>query len=133
MGEANNNSGVAQNRVAWRRRLKRFEKHLPLMKKLLSRTDSNSGFNDLSTAEINFICECIHNTIYADIGLTKKQEKSLKKKLTPAREDFFFLSNKKNPIKKKRVLMQQNGAGIGMILATVAPLIVSLIASAASK
>lgn len=77
---------------------------------------------------IESICECVFNTIYTDLKLSNPKRNSIKQtfKNKKGLRNLRIITNKeKDYLKKKRALIQE-GSGIGLLLATVAPLLAQL-------
>lgn len=87
--------------------------------------------NHLNDQAIDVLCECIYNSIYTDLNISKSKKKRIKKFFTnkKALHNLKLITNKTTPIIKKRKALNQEGKGIGAILGIVAPLISSLISS----
>lgn len=77
---------------------------------------------------VESVCECVFNTIYTDLRLSKKKRNHIKKLFgdKKALRNLKVITTKNKNSDKKRKALIQEGRGIGLILATVAPLLASL-------
>lgn len=77
---------------------------------------------------IESICECVFNTIYTNLGLKNGVRLKIKKifESPKSKRNLKIITNKKSDTNLKRIALSQEGQGIGLILATVAPLLASL-------
>jgi hypothetical protein len=103
--------------------------HIQLLK-LINKSklpDREIILNHLNDRGIHFICEIIHNIINNKLPLTKKQEIQIRKKLINKKKCYRYLSKKKNNLAKKRKIINQNGAGIGLLLSTALPFAIQLL------
>lgn len=77
---------------------------------------------------VESICECVFNTIYTNMRLSGRKRNNIKTifKEKKARRNLGIITNKSKNSERKRKALIQEGKGIGLILATVAPLLASL-------
>ncbi len=77
---------------------------------------------------IDSVCELVFNTIYTDMNLKNRRKLKVRNVLNDiqSRKNLKIITNKKKNIAKKKKALIQEGKGIGLLLATVAPLIASL-------
>lgn len=77
---------------------------------------------------IESICECVYNTIYTNLGIPNKPRSKIRKMFGTAKSkrNLKIITNKSIDSERKRKALGQEGEGIGLILATVAPLLASL-------
>ncbi len=77
---------------------------------------------------VESVCECVFNTIYTDMRLSGRKRNNIKTvfKDRKARRNLHIITTKLKPSDKKKRALIQEGRGIGLILATVAPLLASL-------
>lgn len=77
---------------------------------------------------VESICECVFNTIYTDLKLSNPKRKSIKNTFSnkKKRRNLNIITNRDIDFKKKKRALLQEGQGIGLILATVAPLLAQL-------
>jgi hypothetical protein len=109
--------------------------HIGLLK-LLNKSKSPNReiiLNHLDDRGVHFICEIIHNIIHSKLRLSKKREKNLREKLINNKKSFRYLSKKANNINKKRKLIKQNGAGIGLLLSAALPFAIQLLTPLLSR
>lgn len=81
----------------------------------------------LSDTAINYLCEAIYNTVKTDIGLTKAQKKKLRGELSCCKSKIGNLCSGKVSVKSRRKILSQKGGFLGALLATVLPIVTSLI------
>lgn len=94
----------------------------------LSPEDRCRLIEHLNNDAINLLCESIRNVVNVDVGLPKKKQKYLKRKLSEkSKGNILSIANKKTSLAKRRKLLEQEGGSIGLILAAAIPLISSLI------
>lgn len=91
-----------------------------VLKEVIQHLDDNS---------VDSLCECVYNVIYSDMSMSQKTKKMLRKKLkkTCSVQNLKNISSKKVSVSKRRQALSQEGAGIGLILATVVPWLANLI------
>lgn len=108
---------------------KHWKKILPALKAIASLSDANriALLSELAGDDpiIRSICACVHSVV-----LTNLDEKDLfKKKLANHKKDLRSLSNPSISSNHRRKLMKQNGGSpIGLILSVAIPLLTELIA-----
>lgn len=83
----------------------------------------------LDDNSVDAICECVYNVVHSDLKLSPKAKQTLKKKLKNgcSKKNLYIIMKKKNALSKRRKALSQEGSGIGLILATVAPLLANLL------
>ena len=116
--------------------IKKFEKHLPLLKLLIKKRPSQkclmSLIHSLDDKSIKFICECIYNAISLKnmSRLNTKQKSTLLKKLLPYKRIIKQLCKKTRKYSLRKNLIAQKGYGfIFPILSAIVPLVSSLLAN----
>lgn len=108
-----------------------YTKHKACLYRALSKVpcdDLASVFKRMDKSGLDAICEFIFNTIYNDLKLSKSKRNKIKTifKEKRSRRNLNIITDKNKDIEKKRKALIQEGRGIGLILATVAPLLASL-------
>lgn len=105
---------------------KQYLKLLQTLKKMKV-VDRENIIPYLKEDAIHFICECFHNVLYTDLKLKnkKKLSKNLKSKCSIHRLKTISSSNRPLPTKLKA--LQQEGAGLGLILSAAIPFLMNLI------
>lgn len=75
-----------------------------------------------SNDEIHAICGATKNIVDGNIEIPRRKKAYLKRKLKPHQCKIRYLSNPRNSVKKKRILLEkeQFGAGVFTALASVA-------------
>jgi len=104
--------------------------------KIINKSNANNRdilLKHLSNDAINFLCEIIFNIINLKVPLSKKTINSLRIGLNKNKSCFRTLSKKDLNIRKRRILIRQNGNGIGLILSAAIPIITQLIKGVLSK
>ena len=83
---------------------------------------------------VESVCECVFNTIYTDLKLSNRNRNKIRNtfKNNKSLRNLKVITDKSKNIQKKRKALLQEGKGIGLILATVAPLLASLFSKAIS-
>jgi len=83
----------------------------------------------LSDNSIDDVCECVYNVIKTDLKLPAKSKNKLKRKLlqTCSKKNLSVITSKNVPVSKRKKALSQEGAGIGLILGTVVPLLAQLL------
>jgi hypothetical protein len=76
---------------------------------------------------IESICECVFNTIYTDLELSRPKQNVLRRAFSKKKKSVSILADKNNNFFKKKKAVVQVGSGIGVLLATVAPLLLQLL------
>ncbi len=96
--------------------------------KKLSNNELSHIIKHIDSAGIEHISECVFNTIYTDLKLSKRKKQKIKAKFNneTSRKNIGIITNKRNNIIKKRAALLQEGEGLGLILSAIAPLITSL-------
>jgi hypothetical protein len=100
--------------------------------KALSKTKHNilgDVLEHLSDTSTDDLCECVYNVIKTDLGLPAKTRKKLRQKLLQkcSKKNLDIITSKKIPVSKRKKALSQEGAGIGLILGTVVPLLAQLL------
>jgi hypothetical protein len=104
----------------------------------LSRLNTNELSHIIKHIDSNGIeslCECVFNTIYTDLKLSKRNKNKIKKNFIEKKSlrNLKTITDKSKDISKKRKALLQEGKGIGLILSSVVPILASLISKAVSK
>ncbi|MGL6007010.1 MAG: hypothetical protein ACRCZ7_19725 [Aeromonas sobria] len=83
----------------------------------------------LDDNSIDAICECVYNVVHSDLKLSPTAKRKLKRKLQNncTKKNLHIIMKKKNSLSKRRKALSQEGSGIGLILATVVPLLAKLL------
>ena len=112
-------------------------KLIPLLKTLskMNKNDLIHSINCLNDDTIDGICECVYNVIFTDLNLTQRKKTTLKKHLKKSCciKKIKQITNKTNPVFKRRELLKQQGSGLPMLLMTAVPFLIDLVKSAFSK
>jgi hypothetical protein len=108
---------------------KKVKKYFELIKLLETSNPKKKEviLNHLDNNSIHFICELVHNVIHNNFQLNNKKINKLKTVLKPMKNCCRYLSKKSGKIERKRKLMVQHGKGLGLILSTAIPILLSLI------
>jgi hypothetical protein len=104
------------------------KQHLSVLKvlKKLKPKEREEIIPYLNAEGLEFLCECFHNVLFEDIGV--KNKSTLKKKLKSQCDvhRLKYIANAKKPLKAKVKALQQEGAGIGLILSAAIPFLMNL-------
>lgn len=105
--------------------------------KALSRLSNDNLTHVLKHIDANGVeslCECVFNTIYTDLKLSNRNRQKIKKVLNnkKSRRNLNIITDRSKNVLKKRKALLQEGQGIGLILASVAPLLASLFSKSIS-
>ena len=86
-----------------------------------------SILKELPNSGVNSVCECLFNALYSK-NLDKRSLDKLKKLSSSTKENIraLALAPKNRGFKQKRILLAQSGSGIGTVIASVLPLLLSL-------
>lgn len=83
----------------------------------------------LNDSSINQIGHLVFNSLWTDLGIPAKKAKNLAGRLKAHRRDLEFISNPENSINDRRKKVQkQSASGLGILLASVVPALISLLA-----
>jgi hypothetical protein len=109
--------------------LKERKKFLALLKimKKLKPDERSSLIPYLKSDCIEFLCECVHNVLYTDIGLKNKNKikKGIKSNCSVHRLKTIASKTKSSEAKIKA--LKQEGKGLGLILSAALPFLINLI------
>jgi len=81
----------------------------------------------LKNDAVEFLCECVHNVLYTDIGLKNKNKIKKKIKSSCSVHRLKTIANKSKPFDAKVKALGQEGKGIGLILSLALPFLANLI------
>ena len=112
--------------------ISRIKKLLTLFKFIVSQRSQNktTALSFLDEKSINDISESIYNILYNEklnLNLSKPRKAKLKKIIKPNLRIFEDISQRKVPIKRRHTKIVQQGSGIGTILLTLIPVLISLL------
>lgn len=110
-----------------KRKAVQFYNLLKVLQKLNGR-DFNILSQYLDEGAYQILTECIHNSICSQSIDVKLREK-LKNALWSKKAKVRYLADKSKPFKKKRKIMPQIGGNIGLIIASVLPMIYNFLKS----
>lgn len=107
-----------------REKIKLYESLVKLKPELLGNIVQHLDENS-----VDAICECVYNVVHSDLKLSKAAKRKLKRKLQKncTKKNLQIIMRKKNSLSKRRKALSQEGSGIGLILATVVPLLANLL------
>lgn len=104
---------------------------LDLIKSLskLKEKDVQCLLSHISDDAIDCLCECVFNVLNTDLKLSSKKKNSLKKliKTNCSTHRLKQISNKKNPISKRRRALKMEGKGLPFLLSAAIPFLTNLI------
>lgn len=122
--------------MARKKRLSAKKCHYVFLKTLnrLKPDERRDLMDRLTDKTVNDLSEVIFNGLKTDVGFSKTQKQNLKRKLNPFKRQLRIISNSDISLNTRRkVLKNQSGAGIGVIISALLPVISSLIANKLSK
>ena len=83
----------------------------------------------LNESSINKIGHLVFNSIFTDLKLSSKRKNHLAQHLKPHKKDLFYIANANHPVESRRKrVKKQSASGLGILLASVVPALVSLLA-----
>ncbi len=104
---------------------KKYLKLIQVLKKLRAEERSHI-IPYLKTDVVEFICECVHNVLYTDIGIKNKSQIRKKLKSQCSVHRLKTIASKSKPFEAKVNALKQEGAGIGLILSAAIPFLMNL-------
>lgn len=108
--------------------LKDRKKYLNLIKiiKKLKPEERSQIILYLKDEAVDFLCECVHNVLYTDIGIKNKNclKKNLKSQCSINRLKTIASKSKSTDAKLKA--LSQEGKGLGLILSAAIPFLINL-------
>ena len=107
-----------------------LRRYLPVLQQISKTKNSNriqNILNELPNSGIRSLCECMYNVLYSK-QISKKHLRQLKKldPLQKQRVRALALAPVNKNFKEKRFLLRQAGGGLGSIIASVLPILISL-------
>ena len=94
-------------------------------------------YENLKEETRNLLSEIIFNVLHntSSLNLSSSHAKRLRKIILPHKKEFEFLAKRNGSnLKKMRILKKQIGGGaISLLVSTLAPIIISLLASSGKK
>ena len=108
--------------------IKEKKKYLNLIKvlKKLKSEERSHIVPYLKPDVVEFLCECVHNVLYTDIGIKNKSKIKKKLKSQCSVHRLKIIANKTKPFEAKVNALKQEGAGIGLILSAALPFLMNL-------
>ena len=83
----------------------------------------------LNDESIDKIGHLVFNALFTDLKIKPRQVKILAKKLKGHKRDLEYISNRSNPLNvRRKKVKKQSGSGLGILLASVVPALISLLA-----
>ena len=80
----------------------------------------------LKTEAVEFLCECVHNVLYTDIGIKNKNKVKNKLKNQCSVHRLKTIVSKSKSISARKKALSQEGKGLGLILSTALPFLINL-------
>ena len=96
----------------------------------------NVLFSNLSDPAFDFMCDCLNRVVFEPekLHLKSNQITNLQGHLAKEKKNIVYLAKKGGNRKRKRkIVATQSGAGIGIALATLLPIIISTVKSIIQK
>ena len=111
-----------------RDKISSLDKRIKLIKALKRLTDEERSIvlNFFDYKGVNEICEIARNVLFNETTVRKNNREKLRQHLIPNKSSYEYLSHKKNPAKKRKNILVQEGKGIGLILASALPFLINL-------
>ena len=112
-----------------------IKKHAPLIYSILGCKNADARnviLSNLNDNSLDFICSCIREIIYHPnkLNIPDNKIKFLRKQLAKDKKKLLYLARSKGNRKRKRtIIANQMGKGIGVALATALPFLISSIKS----
>jgi hypothetical protein len=108
--------------------LKERKKYLALVKIVskLKPEERSQIIPYLKTDSVEFLCECVHNVLYTDIGIKNKTKIKHKLKNQCSVHRLKTIASKSKSITAKTKALGQEGKGLGLILSTALPFLMNL-------
>lgn len=121
-------------RISQKKEIEYLRKHIPLFNIMrdMSAEQCESLMPFIKTQTHDAICTCIYNAITNFRKMPEDNVKPLREALLPKLNNYRYLSKRKNVtskrgLKKRETLLEQSGGGLPFILASVLPLLGSLL------
>lgn len=109
-------------------------KLIPILKSLskMKGEEVSHSIDCLNDEAIDDICECVYNVIFTDLKLSARKRASLKKHINQkcSSKRLKLITKRSHPVSKRRLLLQQEGSGLPLLLMTAVPFLINLIKSA---
>jgi hypothetical protein len=108
--------------------LKSRKKYLDLVRVIskLKPDDRSCLIPYLKTDSLEFLCECVHNVLYTDIGIRNKSKIKNKLKKQCSVHRLKTIASKSISLSAKAKALSQEGKGLGLILSTALPFLLNL-------
>lgn len=108
--------------------LKEKKKYLNLLKvlKKLKPLERSQLIQYLKSDAAEFLCECVHNVLYTDLGIKNKSKIKNKIKNQCSVHRLKTIANKSKPLSAKVKALSQEGGGIGLILSAALPFLMNM-------
>ena len=81
----------------------------------------------LKTDSVEFLCECVHNVLYTDIGIKNKNKIKQKLKNQCSVHRLKTIASKSKSVAAKTEALRQEGKGLGVILSAALPFLINLL------
>lgn len=109
-------------------------RHLTLLKVLdkLSDKEREKIIPFLNNDACSNISECVLNILHGS-HLNKSAKSKLKDELKGSQKQLRYIANPKKPIHLRKKRMEQSGGALGVILATILPIIANLVIERLTK
>jgi hypothetical protein len=109
--------------------LKERKKYLHLVKIMskLKPEERSQIIPYLKADAVEFLCECVHNVLYTDIGIKNKNKIKSKLKNQCSVHRLKTIASKNKSIEAKTKALRQEGKGIGLILSAALPFLINLL------
>ena len=110
----------------------KIKKLIRLFKFIVSQksNDKTTCLAFLNENSVDDISESIYNILYNEklnLNLSKSQKSKLKRIIKPNAKSFENISKRNIPVRKRQSSIVQHGSGIGTVLLTLIPILISLL------
>lgn len=122
--------------MAPKKRLSAKKCHLLLLKTLkkLSVDERKDLIDRMNDESVLALSEAMFNVLKTDFGISARRRRNLRKKLLPHSKELRMIVKPDLPIAKRRYLIKkQQGAGFGVLLSALVPILSTLIANKIAK
>ena len=110
--------------------LKEREKYIGLLKitKKLKPEERSELVRYLKNDAVEFLCECVHNVLYTDLGIKNRNKIKKQIKNNCSIHRLKVISSKSKSSDAKIKALRQEGKGLGFIISAALPFLINLFA-----
>ncbi len=109
--------------------------HLDFLKVLrrMNKKELEEVISRLSDQSVDDLCSVVYNALYAKLPMSNTKRKRLHNKLKRDEKALRYVSNYKVPTALRKKKLKQTAGAIGTIIATLLPIVSSIISSIAGR